>query len=248
MFLLLFCSCERRKKGLMNTRITVGITVSALAALIGGCVGIPAPTEKEIADFGALSNHRKSQIAVRLLEDKKLGKPDRKPVCKEILTTQARFAGTNATAMTIAAISAADRNNWTDLAPLVRSILDKPSNIWTYEAAFRYLRAQEGKPIPVHIIEDAEILHRAGLAKTDITDAQLEETKKRLITEKDAPPVLVYVITVGARKTKGGIARGKNAAAEIIRNMDRDFVQKELAKFPDSEDLRWLTDRLGWDR
>lgn len=231
----------------MKARVTLGIVLSAIAILAGGCASITPPTEKELVSFSSVPDSRKGEIVAYLLDQRRLNKAENKQVCADVLATQARFASTNASAATIEAISAVDRNGWADLVPSIRNIMEEPLDIWVYEAAFRYLRAQDGRPIPVHIIEDTEILHRAGLAKTDITDRQLDDTKKRLIAEKDKEPVFVYVITVGARKTRNGIARGRNAAAYIISNMDRAFVQKELAKFKGSEDLRWLTDRLGWE-
>jgi hypothetical protein len=43
----------------------------------------------------------------------------------------------------------AEEMGWNDLAPTILAIYEAPANIWTYQAAFDYLRRLDSLPVSV---------------------------------------------------------------------------------------------------
>jgi hypothetical protein len=205
------------------------------------------------ADFQSLPEGEKDSVVWMLYEDKEWGHPDQKLICQDLLSAQG-YTFANAVAWTTGAIDLTEAQGWKDLSPLISSIYERPKNWWVYERAFRYLRAQAGKPVSANIIADAQTLSAAGYYQTNVTDKQLSEVKKRLLKEPDKEAVLVYCI--GQASTFGGKYsgdRGGLAAIDILKQLDQETVAKRVHQLlRDHDDVsghgfEWTAEHLGMD-
>lgn len=195
----------------------------------------------------------KSQIVWELHEQNKWGLPEQKPICRDLLAERG-YSGfdANAIAWTIDAIELTEKQGWKDFSPLITKIYERPGNIWVYERAFRYLRAEAGKLVSPDIIADAKKLEAAGHYHSDVSPVQLSAAKERLLSESDKETVLVYAIKVAAwHGGKGGTERGRAAAADILRSLDRKVVVERLRRLrqdcPDymQPEVEWVAHYLG---
>jgi hypothetical protein len=203
------------------------------------------------AGFEQLSEEQRDCMVWQLHEDKQWGQADQKLICRDLLATQGHsFA--NAIAWTCDAIDLAEKQGWNDLDPLIARIYERPRNIWVYERAFRYLRSQAGRPVPASVIAEAEILKRAADWRSQVTDAQLASAKGQLMKEPDREAVLVYSIGIaGWNSGKGGNDRGREAAVEVLKTLDRDTVARRLRQLRQDcsdymrDEIEWAAARLG---
>jgi hypothetical protein len=200
------------------------------------------------SDFHSLSDRQKEIIVWNLFDKKEFGKPEHKPICKELLATQGRFANANAISFTYAALDAVEKYKWQDLKGLVKNIYDHPDNIWLHEKSFQCLRGLQKKPVSSDIIENTRTLSKAGSYIFAITDAQLNSAKRYLINAADHEAVLVYSITVaGQHFGKGGTLRGCIAAAEVIKTIDKKMVLTSLKKLHGKNEVDWLINYMKLD-
>jgi len=191
-------------------------------------------------NFAQLPDPQKEKIVWDLVESREFGKPEHKPLCRELLATQGRFANANATSFTMAALDAAQKHGWRDLGELVKAIYERPRSIWLYERSFRCLRALSGKPIPAEVVAAAQTLHRGGWRESPVSNKELESAKGELIRKGDEEITLVYALFVACQDSgKGGTDRGRHAAAEVLRALPRRKVRATLGVFRESFDLLW---------
>jgi hypothetical protein len=212
---------------------------------------------EDYAGFAKLSEAEKDKIVWELHEPgRKWGLPEQKPICRDLLSNQG-YAFANCSAWTCDAINLAEKQGWKDLNPLITKIYKQPKDFGIYERAFRYLRDEVGKPISTNLEADAEALRQAGYYETKVTDEQLSAAKKRLLKEPDKEAVLVYTIGVAAWNSgKGGTYRGRAAAADVLKELDRDAVVQRvrqlhrdaprLAKEVYQSELEWIAHYIGF--
>ncbi len=203
--------------------------------------------------FAALPETTKDRIVWELDERHEWGLPEQEPICRDLLIHQG-YSFANSIAWTIAAIDLAGKQQWKDLSPLITRIYERPRNIWVYERAFRYLRSQAGKPVSAKLIADMETLRAAGFYESDVSDSQLSAAKGRLATETDKDAVLVYAVKVaGWHAGKGGSDRGREAAGDVLKSLDREVVVKRIRQLHEDGDelsrseIEWVAEYLHVD-
>lgn len=194
----------------------------------------------DYGDFAGLSDPQKSKIAWDLHEKREFGKPEHKPICRELIATQGKFANANATSFTISAFEAAQKHGWKDLDQLVKAVYEKPRNIWLYESSFRCLRALSGKPVPAEVVAAAQTLLKSGWLESPVSDKELATAKDTLIRQDDKEITLVCALYVACQHSgMGGTDRGRHAAAEVLKTLPRRKVRATLSVFRESFELLW---------
>lgn len=180
-------------------------------------------------DFGRLPDKKKERIVLKLYNTGELGKPEHKPIIKDILTTQALYAHANAALYTVLAMDLAERHKWTDLTPLVEGIYQRPRSLALYERAFLWLR---GKPPGGGLLSAADALIRSGFHQTKVTDDAVAGAKGRLLEDADKEAVLVLAFKVALSGAgKGGTDKGRRAGIEILRSLDASKVRERISQF-----------------
>ncbi|MFA5140394.1 MAG: hypothetical protein WC728_14270 [Elusimicrobiota bacterium] len=174
--------------------------------------------------FDKLPDKKKESIVRRLFDKGTLGKPEHKPILKDILATQARYAYANAALFTCRAMDSAGK----EMAPLVERIYQRPKSLTLYEKAFLWLRG----PLDPGLFAAADTLIRSGLYQTEVTEEQAAAAKKRLLEDADKEAVLVCAFKVALSGSgKGGTDRGRRAGVEILRSLDPVEVRKRVSRF-----------------
>ena len=242
---------NRRTDGSLNNCRAVKLLCLAfsLLAIVMVCAG--TVLAEDYTAYASLPEIERDQVVWNLYERHQWGLPEQKPICRDLLETQGHsFA--NATAWTFGAINLAEKQGWKDLAPLISKIYERPKNIWVYERAFRYLRAQGGKPISTNLVAAAKTLEAAGYYHSIISDDQLSAAEHRLVQDPDKEAVLVYALDVaGWHAGKGGTERGRNAAAEVLKGLDRDTVVQRIRRLRHDcsesmcREVEWMANHLG---
>jgi hypothetical protein len=155
-------------------------------------------------------------------------------------------------AETTGAIDLAEKQSWSDLKPLISKIYERPKSIWVCERAFRYLRAQAGRPVSANLVAAANTLEAAGSYRSTASDAEVSLAKEHLSQEPDKEAVLVYALKVAAwHAGKGGTERGRKAAADVLRGLDRVTVTQRIRHLsqdcPDymRREVDWVAQALG---
>jgi hypothetical protein len=202
---------------------------------------------EDYAGYAALPEIERDRIVWNLHEYRQWGLPEQKPICRDLLETQGHsFA--NQIAWTTDAIDLAQKQGWKDLSPLIAKIYERPKNIWVYERAFRYLRSEEGKLISTNIVAAADILGAAGHYRSAVSDEQLSAAKERLVREADKEAIMVYALNVaGWHAGKGGTDRGRKAAADVLKGLDRETVTQRLRQLRQGmgSEIEWVANYLG---
>ena len=205
-----------------------------LALVLLPTILLPAPAvladgRPDYTHFSSLPDATKAKMVWDLFDRKAFGTPDQKPICRDLLATRGRYCGGNNIAFLTAAIDLAEQEGWTDLAPDIQAIYQRPGNIWVYERSFRYLRARRGKPVPEGIHAAAETLRQAGYYQSPVTDAALAAAVQRLKRSSDREAVLVYTLYAAVPLPgKGGADRGKRAAVSVLRSLPSRLVRSRL--------------------
>jgi len=184
----------------------------------------------DYADFPALTEKQKNSIVWQLRYDKKWGQPNHKVICRDILEAQG-YSFLNCILWTSSAIDLAEQQGWKDLTPLIAKIYERPKDVWVYERAFRYLRVQAGKPVSTNITANADILRRAGSWDSKVTDGQLLAAKESLSKEPDKEALLVYMLIEATMSGKGVTERGREAAIDVLKSLDRETVVQRVQQF-----------------
>ena len=210
-----------------------------------------AALAKDYAGFAALPELDKDRIVWKLHDLHKWGLPEQKPVCRDLLANQG-YSFANTIAWTTSAIDLAETQGWKDLSPLITKIYERPKNIWVYERAFRYLRAQGGKPVSTKLIAVAGSLEAAGHYRSNVSDEQLSAAMDSLLQEPDKEAVMVYALKVACwHAGKGGTERGRKAAADILKGLNRDTVAQRIRHLrqdcpePMRSQVEWVAHYLG---
>ena len=193
------------------------------------------------------------------------GLPNQKPICRDLLLNDGYSSITNnpnAANWTVDAIDMAEKQGWTDLNPLIEKIYEKPRSIWLFERAFRYFRAQSGKPVSTNLLAAVETLGSGGQylysengKKLIVSDEQLAAAKTILLQEPDKEAVLVYLLEIaGGNGGKGASDRGRKAVADVLGSLDRAAVIQQLRQdapsggrtfYLEQSYLEWVTNHLG---
>jgi hypothetical protein len=203
----------------------------------------------DYSDFPALPDLQKEKIVWDLFDKREFGKPEHKPICRELIASQGRFANANAVSFTCQALALAEAQGWKDLADVVQAVYEHPDSIYVHEESFRCLRSFAGKGVPPHIAADTQLLSKAGEWQSDVSEVELAAAKQRLVNEPDREAVLVYAVTVaGWHSGKGGNERGRAAAAQVINAIDRKMVLSTLRKLEGKDEVDWLIRFLGRHR
>ena len=200
-------------------------------------------TASEAADYGSfaqLPDPEKEKIVWDLHDKREFGKPEHKPICRELIATQGKFTNANATSSTIGAFEAAQKHGWKDLDQLVKAVYEKPRNIWLYESSFRCLRALSGNPVPAKAVAAAQTLLKSGWYESPVSDKDLAIAKKELIGQEDKEVTLVCALYVVCQHSgMGGTERGRDAAREVLSTLPRRRVRATLEVFRESFDPLW---------
>ena len=201
--------------------------------------------------YAALPELERDRIVWDLQEYHQWGSSRQKPVCRDLLQSQAHSCP-NAPAWTIDAIDLVEKQGWKDLSPLISKLYERPRHLGVYERAFRYLRSQEGNPVSTNIIAAAATLRAAGYWRSTVSDAQLSAAQEHLLREADKEAVLVYaVIEAVQSKGKGGTERGRRAAAAVLKGLDRDAVAQRLRQLEEdcprsyADEIEWVSHYLS---
>jgi hypothetical protein len=202
---------------------------------------------EDYTGYAALPEIDRDRIVWNLHEQHQWGLPQQKPICRDLLETQG-YSFANQIAWTTDAIDLVQKQGWKDLSPLISKIYERPKNIWIYERAFRYLRSQEGKSISTNIVAAADILKDAGSYRTAVSNEDLSAAKERLVQEADKDAVTVYTLMVaGWHAGKGGTDRGRKAAADVLKGLDRETVAQRLRQLRQGmgAEIEWVANYLG---
>ncbi len=201
--------------------------------------------------FANLSDEEKDRVVWQLHEDGTWGRPDQKPICRDLLEHQG-YSSPNDTAWTTGAIDVAETRQWTDLKDLVTAISQRPKNIWILERAFRYLRRQEGKDIPASIETAVQTIAAAGQHESPVTDRQLAAAIAILEAAPDQDASAVYLLRIACwHAGKGGSDRGRLAAVEVLRKLTSDLVLPRLQQLRlngprlNRVEVEWVMTQLG---
>lgn len=196
------------------------MTALLLGLLLSPVHAVPASYE----DFGKLPDKKKENIVRKLFDKGTFGKPEHKPILKDILATQARYAYANAALFTCRAMDSAGK----EMAPLVERIYERPRSLTLYEKAFLWLRG----PLDPGLFAAADTLIRSGFYQTEVTDAQAAAAKRRLLEYPDREAVLVCAFKVALSGSgKGGTDKGRRAGVEILRSLDPVQVRERVSQF-----------------
>lgn len=206
---------------------------------------LPVALAKDYSGFSSLSEAQRSSIIWKLKDTHTWGSPDQKPICRDILTKQGHYLWTrpsgydaNYVMYTLDAIELAEKQQWTDLAPLVQHIYERPISIAAYERAFRYLRRRQSKPVPPVIMTAKETLLRSSWYRSKVTDAEVKQAKEELIKQPDKEAVLVYALQIAQSPPgKGGNGRAWNAAIDVLKSLEgkatRNRIRQLLQDIPE---------------
>ena len=265
---LLKMNDEKRKRARIESALA---DVREMEANITNKYTIAIPTSFD--NFAALPEKDKNRI-VWELDDLNLwepghgfGLPNQKPICRDLLLNDGYSSITNnpnAANWTVDAIDMAEKQGWTDLNPLIEKIYEKPRSIWLFERAFRYFRAQSGKPVSTNLLAAVETLGSGGQylysengKKLIVSDEQLAAAKTILLQEPDKEAVLVYLLEIaGGNGGKGASDRGRKAVADVLGSLDRATVIQQLRQgapsgmggrnyYLEQSYLEWVTNYLG---
>jgi len=154
------------------------------------------------------------------------------------------------------AIDLAEKQGWTDLSPLITKIYEQPEDIWVYQRAFLYLRAQAGKPVSTNLIAEFQMLRAAGYYGSNISDEQLLASKGQILQEMDKEAIMIYAISLAVSPSgKGGNERGRKAAGDILKNLDHDAVSQRIRQLQQAEqdspqylqfgEVKWIANYVG---
>lgn len=240
-----------RQRWLPQVALRSFTDLASILALVG-LLPLVRPGALLAADYtgyAALPEIERDRIVWDLHEHDQWGRPEQKPICRDLLETQGHsFA--NQIAWTCEAIDLTEKQGWKDLSPLISRIYERPKNIWVYERAFRYLRVQVNRPVSTNIVAAAQILELA--AGPQVSEAQLSAAKTSLLGQTDKEAVLVYAIKVaGWHPGKGATERGRKAACEVLDTLDRATVAQRLRQLAHNSsgamrgDIEWIAKRLG---
>ena len=229
----------------MSRQPSSAVRLLALAAF-ASCFGVCTFLQGNYDTFSEWPDGRKEVWILQLHRDKKWGLAEHKPLCKDILATQAAYSA-NAAAWITDAIDLAEKQRWTDLKPLIQRIYQQPQNIPAYERAFRYLRKQEGKEVSVKLIDAANILATSSRSKNKVTAGQIEKAKERLLREPDKEALLVYgILAVGQNTGQAGNAKVHKIAANLLEQLDRSTVTARLQQLYRDADNDCAMSEIEW--
>ena len=182
--------------------------------------------------FGKLPDKKKEGIVRKLFDKGALGKPEHKPIIRDILATQARYAYANAGLFTVRAMDLAEQHHWTDLAPAVERIYLHPRGLALYERAFRWLRSVKGQPVDPGLFAAADTLVRSGFYRAQVGDGEVDSARKRLLEDADKEAVLVCAFKLAlAGSGKGGTDKGRRTGVAILRSLDAGRVRERIDQF-----------------
>jgi len=220
---------------------------------------IPDPIDN-YAGFTTLPKRERDLIFWELQEPDHnwWGLPEQKYICRDLLATQgySSFAN-NATAWTSEAINLAEKQGCKDLTPLITKIYERPMNIWVLERAFSYLRGQSGRSVSTNVTSSFQVLQAAGNYQSSVSDDELAAAKERLLKEPDKEALLVHALEIaGWNAGKGGSQRGREAAADVLKSLDRETVIQRLRQLRQDaapkgmgdllqSEYDWIAQRLG---
>jgi hypothetical protein len=226
----------------MKTRTLILLAVGLLTAGLAVTIQL---TREDYSGYAARSEIERDRIVWNLHEHHRWGSPEQKPVCRDLLQWQG-YSFANAPSWTIDAIDLAEKQGWKDLSPLISKLYERPMYLGVYERAFRYLRGQEGKPVSTNIIAAADTLRAAGYWRSSVSDTQLSAAQEGLLREADKEAVLVYAIEAAILHAgKGGTERGRSAAADVLKGLDRDAVAQRLRQLR-QDCPGFMRDEIEW--
>ena len=186
-----------------------------------------ADSSDNYAGFTTLPENERDVIVWELREPDHAwwGLPEQKPVFRDLLATQFHY-GSGCTGETFDVV---EKQGWKDLTPLVAKIYERPNDIWQLAMAFGCLRDLSGRSVSTNVTSSFQILQAAGYNQSSVSDEQLTAAKERLLKEPDKEAVLVYALKIaGWNSGKGGNERGRRAAADVLKGLDRGSVIQRL--------------------
>lgn len=204
------------------------------------------------SSFARLSQEAKLKFLAELHENPQwVTSPDRKDICRFIIETTANPNGQGLPYI-LEAIDLTEAEGWSDLAPFIEQIFERPRTPGSMERAFLYVRARNGKPVSPSIKAEAKVLEEAGGYRSTVTDERLYTAKQALMQESDKEAVLVYALLTGMDSPgKGGNNRGRFAAVDVLKALDRNIVEVRLRQLRQTFDsylesrCEWLAQHLG---
>lgn len=233
---------------------TVGMVILVTMAVLLRCdAAAVAPAERHRpADFYLLPNEQKERIVWTLQDRGELDDPANKPIFRDLIATQSRYGAANAVSWTVMAIETAERRQWRDMRRPVEQVYAHPSTIWAYLAAFHCLRSFDGKEIAPRINAAADVLERAGLHDSPVSDRQLAEAVDQLRQSTDKTAAMVYALKVACWHPGGHgySTRGREAALEVLRSLGpsaADRLRSFMDDFGDElyrAEARWAIEHL----
>ena len=215
--------------------------------------GTAAETEKNYSSFQSLSENQKDKIIWDLFEKKEFGKPDQKPIFREILSTKGKICHADAVSFTTATIDVVEQNGWKEFDPLILEIYRHPPDVYLYKRAFLYFYKQRGMDIPNDLIEASKIIMSSGFYNNMISDNELERAKTILWHQADMELTLVYALEIANTYSKGGSDRGRLSAIDVLKKLDRNLVYSRLKSFDFSfatssnsqDDIVWVLKEMN---
>ena len=217
------------------------IAAGCLLWLAAACPG--AQAARSFDRFEKLSAKKKEKLVWDLHESQQFGKPEHKPICRDLLAAQGSYAHANGPAWTLECIDLAEKHEWTDLKPMIEAVYAHPRDAWLYERSFRYIRASAGKLAPDDFLQAVKTIETSAAYRSSSADAVVNDAKARLRREPDKELAMVYAFRLALSSPgKGGADRARNAGVELLKALDPLRVRPRLRQFQKDFDPAYQPD------
>lgn len=212
-----------------------------------------AEIEEDYSNFHSLSENQKDKTIWDLFEQKEFGKLNQKPIFREILSTKGKICHANSISFTTTTIDVVEQNGWEDFDPLILEIYRHPPDVYLYKRAFLYFYKQRGMEIPNDLIEASKIMISSGYYNNKVSEKELAYAKTVLLHQQDKELAFVYSLEIATTYTKGGSDRGRLAAVDVLREIDKNLVFSRLKSFDFSsatssnsqENIAWVLKEMS---
>ena len=211
----------------------LSLVAACLLCLSAACATGKAPAGYE--GFARLSTNKKARLLRHLFKNMEFGRPEHKPLCRDLLAARGAYAGADATAWTLACLDLAEKEGWTDLSPFIEAIYARPRSLATYEASFRCLRALSGRLVPDDFLAAVRTVEEDAAGDDRNAKARLATATDRLLRETDKELLTAYAFRLALwdGPTPGRVRR---LGAALLASLEQVRVRERLRRFQEDFD------------